>query len=350
MNTDNQSIPAKILLYSTAAVVLTIGMREIGSILTTLFLSLFVALLFTPPTRWLKRKGVPGGLSVFIVLFLALLIFAVLGIVVLGGAIQFGNQLPLYQDTLIALIDSLTGYIPQYQGLSLQSILRSMVSITTAFMISVINGILNTGTTAGVILLTAAFLLIDAVNIPEKVQKETQKQTELQIRLSRFGRNVLNFIIIRTETSLVIAIVVTVFLLIGKINFAILWGVLIFLLSYIPYIGLILAAIPPTMLGLFQYGPGGALAVIIMILVVDALAENLVFPSLAGKGLNLSPAVLFLTLLYWNFVLGPIGVLLSVPLTIFVKIILESFEQTKWLARLMGPTEEIEEDSPVELT
>jgi AI-2 transport protein TqsA len=339
----NNSTPTKILLYGTAAVILTIGMREISSILTTFFFSIFIALIFTPPVHWLKRKGIPGGLSVLVVILLSILIFAVLGAVVIGAAVQFGSQIPLYQDSLIAFVDSLTPYIPPYEGFSIQSIFRNMVAFATSFMISIINGLLNTGTKTGVIILTAIFLLIDAVNIPEKVSKETEQQSELQLRLSKFGKSVLNFIVIRTETSLIIAFVVTIFLLVGGINFAILWGVLIFLLSYIPYIGLILASIPPTMLGLFQYGPIGALAVITMILIVNVVAENLIFPSLAGKGLNLSPAILFLTLLYWSYVLGNAGALLSVPLTMFVKIILESFEETKWIARLMGPTDEIEE-------
>ncbi len=114
-------------------------------------------------------------------------------------------------------------------------------------------------------------------------------------------------------------------------------------LTYIPYIGLVLASIPPIMLALFKYGPVGALAVIVVIPIVDVLAENIVFPSLAGKGLKLSPAFLFLSLIYWNYVLGTAGVLLSIPLTIVLKIIFESFEETKWLARLMGPTGNEEE-------
>lgn len=343
INSYNHSIPVKILFYSTAAVILTIGMREIASILTTFFFSIFTALILTPPARWLKRKGVPGVLSVLIVIFLLVLVSTVLGVIVLGAAIQFGNQIPIYQDRLIEFVNSLTQYIPSYKGFSVQSTLGSVVSITVSLMVSVINGFVDTGTTAGIIIITAAFLLIDAVNIPEKVSKETEKQSELQLRIHKFGRNILNFIVIRTETSLITAIGITIFLLIGKIDFAILWGVVIFLLSYIPYIGLVLASIPPAILALFQYGPVGALAVLAIIMIVNVFSENLVFPSLAGKGLRLSPAVLFLTLLYWNYVLGRAGVLLSVPLTMFVKLILESFEETRWIARLMGPAEDLED-------
>ena len=101
---------------------------------------------------------------------------------------------------------------------------------------------------------------------------------------------------------------------------------------YIPYIGLVLASIPLTMLALFKYGSTGAFGVIVVIVVIDTLAENVVFPSLAGKGLKLSPAFLFFALIYWNYVLGTAGVILSIPLTIVLKFLLESFEDTKWLA------------------
>jgi predicted PurR-regulated permease PerM len=97
------------------------------------------------------------------------------------------------------------------------------------------------------------------------------------------------------------------------------------------------------MLALFKYGPVGALAVILVISIVDMLAENIVFPSLAGKGLKLSPGILFLSLIHWNYVLGTAGALLFIPLTVILKIVLESFDEIKWLARFMGPNGNIED-------
>ena len=193
---ENQSIPARILLYSTAAVILTIGMREIASILTTFFFSVFIALIFTPFIRWLKQKGIPGVLSVFLVILLFAFIVLILGVMVASAAIQFGSQIPIYQDQLIEFMA--------------------------------------------------------------------------------------------------------------------------FFLGYIPYIGLALTTIPPAFFGLLQYGLVGALAVIIAISIVNALTENVIFPSLAGKGLKLSPAIVFLSLLYWNYVLGATGMLLATPLTMIL--------------------------------
>jgi AI-2 transport protein TqsA len=102
------------------------------------------------------------------------------------------------------------------------------------------------------------------------------------------------------------------------------------------------------MLALFKYGPVSALAVIVVISVANMLAENVIFPSLAGKGLKLSPGILFLSLIYWNYVLGTAGALLFIPLTVILKIVLESFDETKWLARFMGPTADIDNDEKME--
>lgn len=348
MDYNSSSIPVKILVYSTFAVVLTVGMREIAPILTILFLSIFIALIFTPLVRWLKRKGIPGGLSVILVIFLFLLIVAILGMVVAKAAVQFGDKIPVYQMNLIWFMDTLSNYIPsRYISLtgdfSISSISRDIAALMITLMTSIINGLLNAGATAGIVILTTAFLLIDTANTPEKLQSELGSQSELHMRMSKFGKSLVGFMVIRAQINLIVAVSITSVLLLGKIDFAVLWGVLIFMLNYVPYLGLILATIPPTMLALFKYGPVGAVAVIVVTIIVDALAENVVFPSLAGKGLRLSPAFLFLALIYWNYVLGPAGVLLSIPLTMGLKIILESFEETKWLAGLMGPTGDAEE-------
>jgi AI-2 transport protein TqsA len=341
MKTNSSSVPAKILLYSTAAVVLTIGMREMSSILITVTFSIFLALLFTPLVRWLKRKGIPGGLSVILVILLFTLIILVLGVIVIRAALDFGAQIPNYQFQLTTFANNLTKYFPSEGDFSIQSIVRGIVSITISLMISMVNGLVNASATAGIIIVTAAFMLIDASNVPEKVTQEIGKQSELRLRLSNFSTKLVKFIVIRAEVNIITAIGIALLLFIGGIDYAILWGVLIFLLSYIPYIGLVIASIPPIMLALFKYGPLGALGVIIIIFAVDGLAENVFFPSMMGRGLQLSPAFLFVALLYWNFVLGLGGVLLSIPLTLVLKILLESYEETKWLARLMGPTEDI---------
>jgi len=337
MNINSSSVPARILVYSTFAVILTIGMREIAPILTTVFFSVFAALIFIPLVRWFKRKGVPGGLSVLIVIFIFALIISVLGVMVVGAAVQLGSQLPNYQSQLAEVLEKLSPYLPSTEELSLQSILRDIASLAISLTVSALNGLINAGTTVGIIIVTAAFLLLSAAGVQEKAEQRAEEQSALESRLSKFGKGLVGYIVIRTEVNLVTAIGIAIILLIGGIDFAVFWGVMAFFLGYIPYIGLALTTIPPAFFGLLQYGLVGALAVIIAISIVNALTENVIFPSLAGKGLKLSPAIVFLSLLYWNYVLGAAGMLLATPLAMVLKIILESFEETEWLARLMGP-------------
>jgi predicted PurR-regulated permease PerM len=318
-------------------------MRELAPVLIVVIFSIFVALLFTPLVRWLKRKGVPGGLSVILGILLLTLIILVLGVMVVRAAEEFGTRLPSYEVQLTEFLSIFANYLPSYEGFSARSIARSIVSITISLMASIVSGIVNAVATAGIIMVTASFLLIDAASAPEKVNREIGTQSETRLKLNDFSRKLGKFLIIRTEINVIKAIVIALLLFIADIDFAILWGALIFLLGYIPYIGPLIASIPPIMLGFFEYGPSGALVVIVIIFVVDILAEKFLSPSLKGKGLQLSPAFLFPALIYWNFVLGLGGVLLSIPLTLVLKLLLENFEETKRLARLMGPAEDKDE-------
>ena len=127
------------------------------------------------------------------------------------------------------------------------------------------------------------------------------------------------------------------------VNFAVLWGILTFLLGYIPYLGFFLGVLPPMIFALFEYGITGALAVFASVWLFNLLVENILFPSLAGKGLKLSPSVVILSLIYWSYVLGAAGALIAVPLTIVVKMIIEGSSGISWMAKLMEPKKEDKE-------
>jgi AI-2 transport protein TqsA len=129
---------------------------------------------------------------------------------------------------------------------------------------------------------------------------------------------------------------VTVFLFIMRIDYPLLWGLLVFLLNYVPNIGSIIAALPAILQALIQFGPGRALGVATGYLVINMLIGNFIEPRFMGKGLGLSTLVVFLSLIFWGWVLGPVGMLLSVVLTVTVKIGLESREDTRWMAILLG--------------
>lgn len=335
MDTDNQSIPVKILIYSTAAVILTIGMKEIGSILVPIFFSIFAFLIFSPLVHWLQRKRVPGSISVGLVIFF-FIIFAIAAVLlVTGSLLQLSSQIPGYQTQFLGTIEDIGHHLPSSGRFSFEEILRDIGTFLLSLTAGILTGALNAGTTIALIVITTAFLLLDAAGAPKKVENEIKDQSFLISRVTEFGRSLIDFILIRTETNLIGGIGTTILLLIGRIDFAVLWGFLTFLMGYIPYLGFFLAAFPPVLLALFKYGAIGAIAVFAGIWLINVLIENILFPSLAGKSLKLSPSVVFLSLFYWGYVLGGSGALIAIPLTMVVKMILESSDNTRWLAKLM---------------
>jgi AI-2 transport protein TqsA len=155
-------------------------------------------------------------------------------------------------------------------------------------------------------------------------------------RLIVFGRNVVRQLGLRAIVNLITGAGVTVLLFVMGVDFPVMWGILTFFLSFIPWIGLVLAVAPAVVLALAEHGPERALLVIAGVIVINVLAENLVSPMLMGRGLSLSPTFLFIGFIFWAFVLGGPGAFLAAPLTIFVALMLATFPGTRWLASLMS--------------
>jgi AI-2 transport protein TqsA len=218
---------------------------------------------------------------------------------------------------------------------SFEEILRDIAVFLLGLTAGILTGALNAGTTISLIIITTTFLLLDAAGALRRIQRRAVTQQILILRVIELGKEVVNYILIRAEINLIAGIGTTILLLIGRIDFAILWGFLTFLFGYIPFLGFILAAFPPVLLALFKYGPLGALIILAGVWLINEFVESVVFPSFAGKSLKLSTSIVFLSLLYWSFVLGPSGALIAVPLTMVVKMIMESYDDTLWMAELM---------------
>ena len=348
MNGNNSSTPAKVLIYSTAAVLLTLGMEAISSILVPIFFAIFSFLIFSPLVHLLIKKGVSGKISVLLVILFFFIVFAGTAILFVSSLVQLSDQIPDYENQFDSTLDSVSAYLPTV-GVSLESLLRNLATFAFSVSGDIISGALNAGSTIVLIFVTATFLLLDSASAPKKVQKEVEGEPVKLSKFSQLGSSVVNYMVLRTETNLLGGIGTAILLLIGGIDFAILWGLLTFIFGYIPYLGFYLAAVPPMLLALFKYGPVGAVAVIAGISIINMLVENVLFPSLAGKGLKLSPTIVFLSLFYWSFILGAAGALIAVPLTMVVKMILESSDETRVMAKMMESSGDREQDEENEI-
>lgn len=318
-------------------------MKAISDILVPVFFALFAFLIFSPLVHWLIRKGIPGKVSVLLVILLFIFIFVGTAILFASSLLQLSGRMPSYDNQLQSILNSISTYLPT-SGESIESALRNISAFAFRVSADVITGALSAGSTIVLIFITTTFLLLDAAGAPKKVQREAEGQPVHVSRFAEYSRTVVNYMLLRTETNLVGGVGVAILFLLGGIDFALLWGLLFFLFGYIPYLGFYLATIPPMLLALFEYGLIGAVAVLVGVTIINALVENVVFPSIAGKGLKLSPTLVFLSLFYWSYVLGTAGALIAVPLTIVVKTVLESSEDTRLMAKLMESSGDREQD------
>lgn len=328
-----------ILMTLAAFVVVVAGMSAAKVILVPFLLAAFITIISTPPLFWLQRKGLPQWLSLVIVVLTVLL--AGLAIVSLMGTSvrDFTGNLAAYevklkQQTamLVAWLDRL-GVDTTEQSMNRIFDPGAAMKLTAALL----NGLGNTLAKGFLILMIVIFMLLEAASFPDKLLRVLGGAESSLDPFSAFIGNVKQYMAIKTLISLVTGLLVYILLALAGIDYAVLWAILAFLLNFVPNIGSIIAAIPVVLLAVVQFDLLRAALVALGYLVINLVMGSVVEPRFMGRGLGLSTLVVFLSLLFWGWVLGPVGMLLSVPLTITVKIALDSREDTRWLAVLLGP-------------
>ncbi len=325
------------LITTAAFVVVVAGMRAAESLLIPFLLSVFIAVICAPSVFWLQRKGIPTILSVLGVTF-AILGLEVALVTLIGTSINdFSSNLPFYQQRLTEETTNLVSLLNKYGiEFSAQSILSyidpgAAMRLTANVLASLGSVLTNTF----FIVLTMIFILFEASSIPAKLKMAFGHVDDS--KLHDFTASLNRYMAIKTVSSFGTGIAVTLLLKFIGVDYPILWGILAFLLNFVPSIGSIIAAIPPVLLAFIQFGVGKMLILVIAYTVVNILVGNVIEPRYMGRGLGLSTLIVFLSLVFWGWVFGPIGMLLSVPLTMTLKIALESREDTRWLAILLGP-------------
>jgi predicted PurR-regulated permease PerM len=212
-----------------------------------------------------------------------------------------------------------------------------------ASMFSGLGGML---TNAFLILLTVVFILLEASGFPTKLSAIFSNAEGMFADLDRITNSVKYYLAIKTLTSLVTGVCIAIWLAVQGVDFPILWGLLAFLFNFVPSIGSIIAAIPAVLLAFIQLGIGSALFTVLGYGIVNVVIGSVIEPRVMGRGVGLSALVVFISLVFWGWVLGPIGMLLSVPLSIILKIVLENNEDTRWIAILLGSEKSAEAALP----
>lgn len=336
-------------LVAVAALCIIIGSLKLASVIVVPFLlAIFLVILIAPVYFWLQRKGAPSWLALLAV------IFGMLGIGMFGASFftnainEFAGNLPSYQQKLTAQINDGIHWL-QTKGVEVEDdVAKQMLDTRALFrqtgaLLTNIGGLLSN---AFVIILVAIFILMEAARMPDKIRHLPGMTEDRWDDLVQIVESVRHYMGMKTVMSALTGLLVMGLLFFFKVDYPILLGVLAFFLNFVPSIGSIIAAIPGIILALVLHGVGDALLVSIGYVIINVGVSNVIEPRYMGNRLGLSPMIIIVTLFLWAWILGPVGMLLSVPLTMAIKVALEASERTRGIAYLMSDTVP-PSDSPV---
>jgi AI-2 transport protein TqsA len=325
----------RVMLFLAATVVVLVGMRLGAPILDPILFAVVLSLLFSPIYAWLRRHRIPIPLALVLMLVGLTILFG--GIFLLLGIsiARFSGDIASYTGQLNQQLNNLQG-LAESLGLTKADIKNALhPSALTATIGAVLGGIADFLSDIFLILLITLFLLAEGPAMMSRLRASAGADHPQLESMMVFGHSVVRQLGLRAIVNLFTAAGVIILLWVLGVDFPLMWGILTFFLSFIPWIGLPIAVAPAVVLALAEYGIDRALLVILGVVVINVVAENLLSPMLMGRGLSLSPTVLFVGFIFWAWLLGGPGAFLAAPLTIFVALIFQTFPETRWIASLM---------------
>jgi AI-2 transport protein TqsA len=326
----------RVMLFLAATVVVLVGIRLGAPILNPILFAVVLTLLFSPVYSWLLRRGLPAPLSLVVMLVLLVILFVGLSFILGASIVRFSERVGFYTTELNGQVDSLDALLER-SGLSnvdLQDVVNpSALADALGAVLSGISGFLSD---LFLILMIMLFLLGEGPSMMNRLRASTSRDNPQVARLSTVGQSVVRQFGLRAIVNLVTGAGVTILLFLLGVDFPLLWGILTFFLSFVPYIGLVLAVAPAVVLALAEFGVTRAALVIAGVVVINILAENVLSPMMMGRGLNISPTIVFLSFILWAWLLGGPGAFLALPITLFVAVMFDTFPETRWLASLIG--------------
>ncbi|MCE2573243.1 AI-2E family transporter [Motilimonas eburnea] len=332
------SVASRGLFIASAIVICLAGLKAASSLVVPFLLAMFIAIICHPIINYLVAKRLPRTLAITLVIVVIVLAFVILGSVVGASVVEFKTQLPTYEAQLTQRFVGFNQWLLDHDIILTTDILREYFnpSIAMNMVTNMLSGFGSVLTNVFLLLLTVVFMLGEATDLPAKLHLAFRDPGMKLKSLDKFLHSVNQYMLIKTFVSIATGCIISFILWVIGVDFYILWGVLAFLLNYIPNIGSIIAAIPAVILTFLQLSLGHAAVVAACYILVNTIMGNVVEPRYLGRGLGLSTLVVFLSLIFWGWLLGTVGMLLSVPLTMILKIGLENSAQGRWFAVLLS--------------
>jgi AI-2 transport protein TqsA len=343
---DTRPTIIRFFVIAAAFVIVVAGMYAASSLIVPFLLAGFLAVVLTPPMRLLQQRcRLPLGVALLVVVLLAAGLAAG-GVALVSRPIadltasvpDMSKGLQFQAGRLsewLAARDVNVGDMDEWQTRGTQAI--------TDFVTAMLQGLGGLLSDTLVIFVLMIFMLMEAARFPAKLRSGLGEDNPTMQRITEIVASIRKYMLIKSGASLLTGVLVTIILMILGVQYALVWGVLAFLLNFVPNIGSILAAVPAVVMALVQPEAGQlaagvplAAATATTFLAVNLVIAYVIEPRFTSRGLGLSTLTVIVSLVFWGWVLGPVGMLLSAPLTMSIKIVLEGFEETRWAAVLMG--------------
>lgn len=335
---QQEKIGQNILLKLATLVVILGGIKLSAEIVVPFLMALFFAIVLNPLVGWLMRRKMRRGLAISLVVVVVLIGLALLIAMIAGSLQEFSDVYPQLQAQAAQKLAVVQHFAARFHiMISPESLAQRL---DPSAMMDVATTMLGqfSGAMAQIILvmMTVIFMLFEVHHLPYKLRYALVNP---QIRIAGMHKalkGVTHYLALKTLISLATGVLVWLALMALGVKFALLWGVVAFVLNFVPNIGPVIAGVPPVLQALLLNTPLEAGLVAALFIAIHMLLGNLLEPRVMGRGLGLSSLVVFLSLIFWGWLLGPVGMLLSVPLTSVCKILMETTPGGGKLAILLG--------------
>ncbi|WP_240197485.1 AI-2E family transporter [Nonomuraea lactucae] len=331
-----------VLLGIAGAVIALFGMREVASILGPVFLALVLVIAVSPVRGWLDRRGAPAWLQVAVPFTIVVLVLLGMVAVLTVSATQLALLLPEYAAEFQKLLTDAQNFVTA-RGVSNEQINRAIQAIDVGRVVGIAQSILSSllGVLSSLFLIVVLLLAmcLDAPVTARVLAHGQHRQPQLVTALTTFAQKTRRYLIVSTVFGLICAALDVAALSILGVPLPLLWGVLALITNYIPNVGFVLGLIPPALLALLDGGVKEMLLVIGAYVAINVVVQSFILPKFLGDAVGLSTTMTFLSLLVWTFVLGPLGAILAIPLSLFARAVLvDSDPSAGWASALIsGP-------------
>jgi len=329
-----------ILLGLAAATVAVTGLRLSAGLVGPAFLALVLTIAVHPVRGWLRERGVPGWVATLAVLVGVYAVIVGLALSLLVAGARFAALLPSYQQEFLALFQDAMAALERF-GVGEEQI-QTMSSAfdlgrLAGLMADVLGSLFSVLSNLVFIITLLLFMSLDAAWFPARLAEARLVRGQVVEALESFARGTRTYLVVSTAFGLIVAVIDTGVLWALGIPVPLLWGLLAFITNYIPNVGFVIGLIPPAALGLLEGGPGLMLAVIVAYSVINVVIQSVIQPKIVGDAVGLSTTVTFLSLVFWAWILGALGALLAIPLSLLAKALLVDVDPSAgWMRPLIS--------------